>query len=457
MENMKTIPAAEKLKKAIEEYGKDKVYNELPEDMKDLYKPASFFQKVTRLKDYNFFTDSKLLFEVLRILGISFESLFSSESEESKIAFYLNKINDNIAALRTEQQLNNWFENNAFTQKTTPRSTLIIKLDAVFSIWYINLFLIPAYIERFHVTKINETLYIPDLKINIFPHNVSELLSNISYWCQNIYHFNPSDLFMYYYKKYSLKDRPKLNKLYALIGNNTNTQYTATPLSFLGINYILINNIQNYFKACNNTPFYDGTTDNKIAIEIYKNLKDSLSTILKKFDEVIEFIEIRSKVSIYQDYADAISDSIEQLISVENFITNIFPGYMNTWKKYTEDIENKNLQKNESQVKNILSIQNEKLLSIIKELKKIDLRSKGNEEKAISLLRFSVNEACTSSPFGLQLVTPMTKLNYEKYVSELLESTKIRVPKKDSTIHFENRTIGFLERYKSYQLKEVDR
>lgn len=444
-------PAAEQLKCAIEEYGKKKLYNELPKYVRN-FKYSGFCQKVTRLKDFHFFTDSRLLFEVLKILGITFESLFNPETEESKIAFYLKKINANIEALRTEQQLNNWFEKNAFTNKPTPRSTLIIKLDDLLSIWYTNLFLIPAFINNFCDMDLKKKLIVPEIQIKIFPPNYSQFISDIYSWTEYINNFNLTNLFMYYYKTYSTKDRPKLNKLFALIGNNP---HAANPFGFLGINYILLNSIQNYLKAFNDTPFV-GFKNDEIEIDIYKNVKASLNTILKKFDEAIEFIDIRFQIAYHQDYKEAISDSIEQLIFVENFITNLLPAHIDIWKEYKETIENKILQQNEKQVNAIQNAQYDELLSIVKEIKKINLKLKGNEDNAVSTLRFGINKLLTSSTFGTQIITPITKLKYERYISGLLESTKLRATEKDTLSHFENKTIGYLERFKSYHLSEVE-
>ena len=96
------------------------------------------------------------------------------------------------------------------------------------------------------------------------------------------------------------------------------------------------------------------------------------------------------------------------------------------------------------------------MLSIVKEIKKINLKLKGNEDNAVSTLRFGINKLLTSSTFGTQIITPITKLKYERYISGLLESTKLRATEKDTLSHFENKTIGYLERFKSYHLSEVE-
>lgn len=449
------IPAAEKLKKAIEEYGKEKVYNELPEDMKESYKPASFFQKVTRLKEYNFFTDSKLLFEVLRILGISFESLFSYESEESKIAFYLNKINDNIAALRREQQLNNWFECNSTIQKQTTRTTPINKLNNVLSLWYIYSHLLPRFQQLFNVPNTSEILmYQPESELFLTPK--SDFFRKINSWNNYVNYSTPDEIFLHNFKIYGSKDRAKLNRLFALVGKN-DTQIPVPSLSLLGANYLLIYNLQNYYSSFDITPFQEGkyNENGKDSNLIYKQIKLSLSTILRKFDEVIDFIDVRSQVSSYEKSNDAIEDSIKQLIKTENFIHYSLIFHYPLWKMYITSVENGVLQQTDAQVRNIQAVQDKKILELIIELKSIDFRSQKekNHAKAIELLRFRINEMCTGSPFGVQLITPMSKLHYERMMSEKLEKNKLPVPQQDSVTHFENSIIGYLERFKGYRIR----
>ena len=446
-----SIPAADKLKLAIDKYGKDNLYKELPDYIKAQYKPESFNNKINRLHGYTFFTDSKLLYEILRVIGISYESLFNQESEESKIAFYLNKINGNIESLRAEQQLNSWFESNSTIQKPTPRTTPIKKLNNVFSIWYINLHLIPSYQQIFKTpTPPEKLINKSEYKLYLNP-STSELLQKLLFWQKNITSFTPNEIFIDIFKRYGSTDRPKLNKLFALIGTELN-QGHPSALSFLGINYLLINNLQNYYSSFSITPFQEGSKDGKTSNRIYKQIKLSLNTILKKFDEVIDFIEIRSQVSSYEKIKDAITDSLEQLIKTENFIINNLDFHFYLWKTYITSIENETIQQNEAQVKEKKSDLDNKILELINDLKKIDFRKKENHSKAIEQFRFSVNEMCTGSPFGIQLITPMSKLHYERMMSEKLGKYKLPLPEQDTIIHFENSMIGYLERFKNYRI-----
>ncbi|MCR4713986.1 MAG: hypothetical protein K5751_06345 [Treponemataceae bacterium] len=451
----KTLPAAEKLKTAIDKYGKENLYKELPDYIKEQYKPESFNQKINKLHGDTFFTDSKLLYEILRCIGVSYESLFNPESEESRIAFYLNKINENIAALKDEQKLNNWFENNSTIQKKPPRTTPIKKLNNVLSIWYIYSHLIPEFKRLFNVPNTSEELiYGSGLELNLSPYT-SDLFKNICSWNINLNHSTPDDIFLHAFKVYGSEDRAKLNLLFALVGTN-DTQIPSTSLSLLGANYLLIYNLQNYYNSFDVTPFQEGVDkeNGKTSDLIYKQIKTSLSTILRKFDEVIDFIDIRSQVSAFEKKNDAIEDSIDQLIKTENFIFNrLFFHYL-LWKMYITSIENEILQQNDAQVRNLQAVQDTQILDLIKELKAIDFRSQKGKNQAIELLRFRINEMCTGSPFGFQLITPMSKLHYERMMSNKLERLKLPVPKEpDSITHFENSIIGYLERFKKYRIK----
>ncbi len=454
MNNENNCPA-EQLKKAIKDYEKSckrKIYNELPLEIKTTIKQQAFYQKINRMKDTVLFSDSNLLYEVLRILGIKFESLYDPEGEEAKISYYLNKINESISALRTEQKMNTWFEKNCDKPKITQRTTLIKKLNALLSVWY-AIFILDANFRM--KNKVSTTVnWMIDTSTLPLLHPSSIYNNNIQQW--NAYLIiSPKatdQIFCYLFRQFGTKERPKLNKLFAYIGQN---EIPVTALSLFGLNYLLLINLLNFWNSYDTSPFNPFNKDGS-SIEEYKKLRFQISSLLKAYDNIIDFLDIVSDVSAYQESSSAIEDAYNQLIITENFIYTVVGNSISLWKMYIESIENGVLQQNEIQTRNLQEIQDNEIEKIIKAIREISFRGKPREKMqyAINLFRGRVNLLLSNNPYGTQLITPISKLQYERFISEKLETMKPEFPHKDYVISFVQNTKGFLERFKNYFVRK---
>ena len=128
MNNIRKSPA-EKLNKAIKEYeeksGKE-LYQELPATLKENIKEASFKKNLSRMDDNKLLSDSILLYHILKIVGRKFESLFEENTTESQMAFYMNKINENLLELRRALEQKAQALNLADSKKNTKNYNYLI-------------------------------------------------------------------------------------------------------------------------------------------------------------------------------------------------------------------------------------------------------------------------------------------------------------------------------------------
>lgn len=315
--------ASDRLKSAIKKYEKSsgkKIYSELPESFRVTLGEKAFEKKIQRMQDDKLLTDTGLLYNVLKILGISFESLFSDNNKNDQISFYLNKINETLTDIRKEQEYNKSIL-EAINNKKQTRTSHIKKLDRVLSITYLLQYVF------FKDTKQNyfsQPLYLPQS---------SKYLETINHF-QERNRLEPvfKEIFIFCYIQYSLKTTGCIKLIYDYVNKNNNPDF-ENLLGEIGINYILLKGVLDYINSFYpNNPFAD--YDNAKC----ENVKTKIKGVIQELDKTIRFLYIKKEISS-EIYAER--ESLYNLLyKTCNFVNDILSLHIETWMFYKNSEEN---------------------------------------------------------------------------------------------------------------------
>lgn len=315
--------ASDRLKYAIKKYEKSsgkKLYSELEESFRITLSEKAFEKKIQRMQDDKLVTDTGLLYNVLKILGISFESLFSDNNKEDQISSYLNKINEMLVDIRKEQEYNKSLL-EAINNKKQTRTNHIKKLDRVLSITYL---LQNVYFKNKEKNYFSQYLNLPPS---------SKYQGTIKYFQEKAQRESVfKEIFEYCYTQYSVKTTGCIKLIYDYLKNNNDLNY-LNLLGEIGINYILLKGLLDYLNSFYpKNPFgdYDNTNCD--------NVKSKIKVVLQELDKTIRFLCTKKEIAseIYNENMSL----FELLYKTCIFVNDILSLHIETWIYYKNSEEN---------------------------------------------------------------------------------------------------------------------
>lgn len=426
---MASASPAEKLRTAIKEYEKNsgkKIYDELPEAYRSI-REQTFYKQIQRMSDVKLLSNTNILYQVLKIIGMSFSSLFEADNPETQFAFYLNKINENLSAIRKRQEENDWLAKNSAVKNIRSRNTQIKKLDMLMSIIYL--------LDIINLKFWGQT--------SVFENNFIVILNPQSEYyaiLRRLQLSQPNDIFIYFYHKYEPKNQKQLARLFAMLSQTAiNNPLVKENLSLLGLSHIILVLTYNYIASFPTNPFAENNGG-----EIFELQKKKFRDTIKSFNATFEFIFLRNKVNVLSNKKEKKSEAIIQLRDTVRFIEGLLSVHiLPYWKSYKETIENGFLSFSQSAQTYIA--QNQSILEFIRKINSLEIKTPYDEQYLVCEFRQFI---CRTFSGGLQLPTPKFVRDYEKMVSNSLKETKLPVQNKNYCIEFWEKTAGFLERTK---------
>jgi len=437
MNNIRKSPA-EKLNKAIKEYeeksGKE-LYQELPATLKENIKEASFKKNLSRMDDNKLLSDSILLYHILKIVGRKFESLFEENTTESQMAFYMNKINENLLELRRALEQKAQALNLADSKKNT-KTSLIKKLDRLFSITY----LLEMCLKRNPYNESSSQNY-KSYFFNCYTQTLY-LNENSTYLqliqkCQTLFNSQSQDIFreifLLVYENYGNRKYSALERLFLDLKANKQNNINIQTLGQFGINYLLVTLTYDYFQGFYpNSPFFGEENE-------CETIKTDIKSLLTEYDKTLNFIKTRAVLNPVLP-REHIKLGLEALWNTIDYINDLVSLHIPIWINYKYAEEN-----------NLIGMpkkyQDEEIIKVCKEIQKYDLNKDNDCKNLVNYFRNNI--------YGLQYQTPMSKRQFEREISKNLLKRKLSLPNNDKRISFKARTKGYLGNLKqAYSMRD---
>ena len=426
MESVDNTPAS-RLKaaiKAFENAGHKKLYQELPVIYKKHIKELSFYKQIQRMKDDKLLSDSALLYQVLKIIGRKYDSLFEDTSSDLQVSFYLNKINESLLEIRKYQDQKDLFLKDSELKKNT-RASLITKIDRIFSITY----LLEMCLKQNPYTASSnqyQSYFINDYNTQLFFYDSSEY-SQLIRKSQLLFDSSSQDifrkLFVLLFENYGNRKHLTLGKLFLELNATVQNSLNKQILGLFGINYLLITLTYDYIQGFYpGYPFYAEKED-------YEIIKTGFKSLLSEYDKTYKFIKARIELDPAISI-EVVKPGIEALWTAMFYIDGLFSLHISIWSNYKIYEENNWSEMSQDN-------QEKTILKLCKESLKYDLNNEDDRKKFINYFR---NNLC-----GLQYLTPISKRQYERKTSEQLVKLKLPLPVKDEQIEFISKMHGYLE------------